>query len=569
MQPPAILAVLLTVVAGGCSRPLPLSPPGPAVGCEEIDAFVNGDLASYENGVEAALTRALSAEWAKSIGVVPVPAVAAFWKVETRIENDSALLARSDDLAARIPVAPCPAVARFSRARALLQQAITPVGDAALRHSIIEMEAELSAKNNAFRISLDGERITPQELWKRLAREADPAKRKRIYEAGATARSAAWLDWGYLKLVRLRNELARASGAADYDAYGFRKQGIDRDRFFEQLAEVKRQLAGPYRDALNDLAKAKGIDPAQPWNLPYLEARLGRGDLDTIAGRILPERVIDVARAFYREMGISVPDKSIALDLLPRSGKNGHAGAFIFRWPGAPPLDSPASPTPPADLALFLNITAPVQWNDVDLAIHELGHCVHALNIHATTPFFRRYEPLAAEALGMSLQRLSTTRAFLTSYSLRAAVGDSVSGELAHKAADIEKAERLRQARELLGVLRAVEAERSIYEDPGRDLWDLGRKLQAEYSFSVVPSTRVAWEGQHFLLSPVYVQNYALGMFLAESVAAEGSTTTLSSWEKRVLNYAAPGREFPLESLALRLVGQGIQPDAAAKLLGP
>ncbi len=542
--------------------------------CDTLDRFVVVELGAHQQRIDVAFGRAMAAQWRAVTGGGASEEVVRAWRAVDDTTNDDSIAARAQSLSAELPRArrQCPPVAaRFERAAAIVRQSQRPANLAPELAAVHVLEARLTSESNAFRIPFEGQPLTPQEVQKQLAREEDRARRRALFDAGEHARGRFWLEHGFRELLHARNRLARAAGYPDFDAYGFAWRGIDRDQYFARLAALKRRLAPRFRDALLEQARRLGLASVEPWDVQYLKNHFARADLDAVASSMTPAQAFDLALAFYDRLGIAVPLDRITLDLLPRAGKNGHAATYIFRWPGGPSLVEIFGPHPPVerDVAFFSNLRAPLQWNDVELLVHELGHCIHALSIRQPVAYFRPYDLMSSEALGVTLQRLAASPRFLTSDRFKRVVGDPLADRIARTLPAIEAGERLKQSSELLGVLFATELERAMYADPDQDFDALAERLGREY-WGSIPTGR--WDSEHFLSAPVYLQNYVIGMLLAEDVSRSVASDD-ARWgdlgRTVVERFMAPGREKPFGALATDWLRRPLDESAAASMLDP
>jgi hypothetical protein len=161
---------------------------------------------------------------------------------------------------------------------------------------------------------------------------------------------------------------------------------------------------------------------------------------------------------------------------------------------------------------------------------------------------------MQTEALCMALQRTTVSANFLRRLD---------------PALDVEKvsrAERFRQASALLWLLLFTELERHIYEHPEADPAYAYARLVSEYFGVSIAPEHASWDSEH-LLNGVYLQNYVLGMVLAEDL----SRRNLSGPElgRRFRDAMATGRAHSFEALAEKLLGEPLSEKAASGLHGP
>ncbi len=136
-----------------------------------------------------------------------------------------------------------------------------------------------------------------------------------------------------------------------------------------------------------------------------------------------------------------------------------------------------------------------------------------------------------------------------------------------------ERASRQAQAMNLVRQVFFSEFENEIYAHPEVDYEDLWARLHQQYFGVRLGPDTAAWDVEHYVSSPVYIQNYAIGIIMVEqlykSIQTEFKTRdqTVAIGTKLKRKYFAPGSEYDYLELTQRFTGEPLSANAALDLL--
>lgn len=381
--------------------------------------------------------------------------------------------------------------------------------DPAVLADIVRREEEIESSFNAFRATLDGERVTENDLRRRLREERDPAARRAAWEA--SKQIGALVHERLIDLVRLRNREARRLGYRDFYAMSLELQELDERVLFDTLGRLKSLSEAPFRAmkaALDGgLADRWGLKAAEftPWPWMYgdpffQEAPPGAAEVDLDAvfeGADLEKLTLDT----FAALGLPVDDLFARSDLYEKEGKCQHAFCTHIDRKG--------------DVRVLCNVKPDEYW--MSTLLHEFGHAAYDKFLDPALPFTLRQpaHTLSTEAIAMLMGRLTRDSAWLER---QAGVP---APEARRIAAEVARALRVGQLIFVRWGMLVVHFERELYRDPERDLNTLWWSMAEDFQGVRPPAGRNApdWASKiHFSGAPVYYQNYLLGEMTASQL---------------------------------------------------
>ena len=338
---------------------------------------------------------------------------------------------------------------------------------------------------------VDGEPIARLAILGRLAREADPARRRELFRALEPVWRVVDGDGGAASPYRalLRDAAARYSRDGSPLAANAAALGID-PRAVESWCVG---ILDAWRDAAGD------ADPIEPWDWWWAAGEAERGLTDEIpVGRLLP-----IARGHAASLGADVDALGIRFDLEPRAGRppvpvaSTEFGARPRRQARG---DSTGQPW------VFASYTQGGLGELTEL-VHEVGHAIHIAAIR-TRPAFADWPDSDAltEAIAEVLA-LDTAEPAWQQAHLGAATTEreSIRGRYADVALDAAWA---------LFEIRLLAAP----DQRPNDVWT---SITREW-LGIAPHPEWAWwaiRGQ-LVSDPGYMANYAIGAVLAADLRA-------------------------------------------------
>lgn len=549
----------------------------PELVCKKLEDFFKFDLARYQERIDDASQSYQNEQWkietADKSGSLKRLSLL-FEALQTSLYDQGTFdkVVRLNRQISGLKVTNCVWVSRLIRVERMLRANIlTDSAIAAKERANQDWQDRLQGESNNFRVQLPDE-VEPVSMalfTKKLAATGDKASREKLFKSFGSARAKKWLELGFRDLLVARNEEARMAGFPDYYAYRFFRNGLDLNGYWDILKEVKAKLAPRAQLLLRELGQQHGVSKVEPWDFRYLREQSSSGVLNPWFAMLSENGPMEVAKKFYAELGFSLDDYGFKSDLLPRPGKNTHAFAMTVVFPRADD-DGQLLREPVPDIRFLANLKKPVRWEDISTIIHELGHAIHSGEVRQPVAVFRGTDSVPTEAIAMALERFANSPQFLqdTLVEFCKVPWRESNGPLKRHV----KAARLEQAFTLLRQLFFTEFERSLYTNPDADFGQVWAKLSKEYwGFEVEPE-HADWDIDHYLMAPVYVQNYALGILMVEQIleASQGDYSSLA--RKRLLGdrirdtWFHPGTEFDYLELTERLTGKKLSAMAALRL---
>ena len=467
----------------------------------------------------------------------------------------------------------CPSLSKLYRAKQLLETSIL------IDSKVVQKEKEnqdrqdaMMNQSNAFRIEIPGETepVSKALYGKKLRSTEDRKTRQELYQKYNSARAKKWAEWGFKELVKARNDEGQLAGFKNYYEYRFFRNQLDYKNYRAQVQEIKTKLAPKVRRVLSKLGKQFKIIKVEAWDMGYLREKSASGEVNEYLQKVPEKSVLDMARRFYSSLGIDIDSYQFTMDLYPRPGKNTHAFAMGVV---APHVDSQGKllAEPKSDIRFLANLKQPVKWEDTSTVIHELGHAIHFGEIRQPLGIFRGFGSVETEAIAMTLERMSDSSEFLQAVLPEfTGVTKSTLSPILKKQA---KAAELEQAFVLLRQVFFSDFEHEVYLNPDQDYAALWSKMHQEYWGVDVPVEYADWDVEHFLMAPVYVQNYAIGILMVEQIYAsilkefKTSYKTTKIGDKLRAKYFAPGLEYDYLALTQTFTGKPLTAEAALRLI--
>lgn len=413
-----------------------------------------------------------------------------------------------------------------------------------------------------YRARVDGRALSGNDVRNALKQSSDAAYRQRVWEADKAVAREVRDD--LVQLVRLRNDVARSLGFADYYVMSLElaeQRADDLAALFDRLDAATRGPFGRAKQEIDTaLARRYGVAPTdlRPWHYedPFFQETPRVFDVDF--DRYYKDRdVVETARGFFEGIGLDVRSILERSDLYEKPGKEQHAYCLDIDRSG--------------DVRVLANVQHDENW--AGTMLHELGHAVYDRYIDAGLPFLLREHAhvFATEAVAMLFGRLSKDGEWI----------DRMFGVSTHEREGLvresERNSRLSQLVFARWCQVMVRFERALYADPDDDLnrvwWDLVEQYQA------VPRpgdrNEPDWAAKiHIVSAPVYYHNYMLGELFASQLDHTIQTRVLHAGNGRasfVGQHAvgeflrekvfAAGKRWRWDELVLRATGEPLNPE--------
>ena len=371
---------------------------------------------------------------------------------------------------------------------------------------IVDLGTNIEKKFSTFRGTIDGQKVTTNEIKEILKTETASARRQKAWLASKQVGPVVAAD--LVELVKLRNQAAREVGFENYHTLSLTTAEQDvkeMDEIFNKLYELTNEPFAKLKADLDRILAAKygvAVDELMPWHYhdPFFQESPLVYDLDLDA-YYKDKDVKELAEKFYAGLGLPVESILKHSDLYEREGKNPHAFSTDIDRQG--------------DVRILCNLKNDEQW--METILHELGHAVYDKYHDPNVPYLLR-EPahiFTTEAIAMFFGRLSRNGAWMQQML-------QLSDE---QRADIEKVSnkyaRLKQLIFVRWAMVMYDFEKHLYANPEQNLNSLWWKLVEKYQFVKKPKGRTEpdWASKiHFTIAPCYYHNYVLGELSASQL---------------------------------------------------
>jgi peptidyl-dipeptidase A len=375
------------------------------------------------------------------------------------------------------------------------------------RKQIVEMSSAVESDFASFRPTLNGKKVSDNDIQEVLRTSDDEATRRSAWEASKEIGKV--VAPRVRELARLRNQAARNLGYSDFYRMSLELQELDETWLFGLFDELATLTDAPFTKWKADLdAKLRdrfATSELAPWHYadPFFQALPpdGRVSLDNV---LLDKDAAEMAKKTFGSWNIDLTEVLEASDLYPRANKCQHAFCLDVDRSGK-------------DIRILANVTPGENWMEVML--HESGHAAYDVSIDQKLPYLLRRPThiFVTEAAALLSGRLVRDPMWLESI---AEVDRSEISKLKDSLVAANAAQSMLFARWCLVM---THFERDLYADPEADLDRRWWELVERFQLVAPPDGRVApdWASKiHLAVAPVYYQNYLLGDVLASQLIA-------------------------------------------------
>ncbi len=378
--------------------------------------------------------------------------------------------------------------------------------DAELMERIVELSTKIEKDFSTFRGSIEGQKVTDNQIREILKTETDSVKRKAAWEASKQVGQAVAED--VIELVKLRNQAARKVGFDNYHTMrlSLGEQDVKEiDKIFDELYELTSDPFLLLKLELDGILAEKyeaDMMRLMPWHYhdPFFQETPLVYELD-LDGFYEDKDVKELATKFYAGIGLPIDSILARSDLYEREGKNPHAFCTDINKEG--------------DVRVLCNLKNNEQW--METILHESGHGVYDLYQDPKVPYLLR-EPahiFTTEAIAMLFGRLSRDAGWMGDMM---GLTDEQKEEIAKVSGKYAQLKQLIFAR---WAMVMYNFEKELYANPEQDLNKLWWDMVEKYQFVNRPADRDQpdWAAKiHIATAPCYYHNYALGELLASQL---------------------------------------------------
>jgi peptidyl-dipeptidase A len=368
-----------------------------------------------------------------------------------------------------------------------------------LLSKLVSSASEIEQIFTTFRGNIDGKEYSDNELIEVMGKENDSLKRQKIWQAMKQVGAAVAPK--LIKLAGLRNEAAKKLGYENYWEMKIYLEEHNPQELLEIFAELEKVTDEPFKQMKNkldsELAQRFKIKPEEmmPWhyNNPFFQAAppSDKINLDEFYRNFEKEKIVELAKTFYADLGLPVEDILQRSDLFERDGKNQHAFSTAIDRQG--------------DVRILTNLSPTAE--QMDTLLHELGHAVYSKHLDFSLPFNVREvaHAFTTEAVAMLFGALAKNPTWMMTY---AGANEKRVKEMKEAILEQRRREQLIFARWSMVMFYF---EKALYTDPHQYLnktwWDLFEQLQLMKR----PEGRNSadWASKiHFSIAPVYYHKH-------------------------------------------------------------
>lgn len=435
-----------------------------------------------------------------------------------------------------------------------------------LLKKMVALSNKVEKAFNVARAQVDGKELKDSEVRRVLKESKDSGRRKAVWEAAKVVGATVAAD--LKELVKERNEAARQLGFPNYHALQLHlneQNGADVLRLFDELDAMTRAPFAAAKAELDEkLAKDCGVKPSDlmPWHYhdPFFQEAPAVYAV-SLDQPYLKADLLQLARDFYKGIGLPIADVIARSDLYEKPGKSPHAFCTDIDREG--------------DVRVLANIVPNEYW--MGTMLHELGHSVYSSkNIPASLPYLLRTEAhiLTTEGVAMMFERFSKQSNWLDKMGVKI-----------ENPAEFDSTARKVRRNQLLIFSRWCQVmlrfEKSMYENPDQDLNALWWDLVARYQLLKKPLNRNAPDYAskiHIVVAPVYYHNYQMGQLFASQLHRAIVKELYPGADARNVIYNdnpkvggfmnakvfAPGRSLPWNELTKFATGETLNPKGFA-----
>ena len=439
--------------------------------------------------------------------------------------------------------------------------------DPELSKRIVSLEADVEQIFNTHRSLVGGKETTENEVRKILTDTKDSNQAREAWRGYMQVGQK--VNAKLTELVKLRNQVAKKLGYANYFTMKLDEQELEEKelfRIFDELDELTRAPFTALKEEIDammlkrfSLAKAD-LRPWHTGDLFFQEAPvLGGVNLDEM---IQSKDPVKLSADHYESMGMEVRGILARSDLYEKEGKSPHAFC--------------TSIDRDQDVRVLCNVKPNANW--MDTVHHEIGHAVYDQYIAKDVPFIL-HEPshiLTTEGIAMLFGAITKNEEFISKI---ISLPESELAKFTAAGRRSLRAEKLIFSRWTQVMLRF---EQAMYDNPDQDLNKLWWSLKKRYQLLNPPNDMSGSDfgaKLHIVAAPVYYHNYMLGELFATQLHSHIAKTVIGVdsphrtafvGSKQAGQYLrdkvfAPGNLYRWDDLTRRVTGEPLSAKAFAQ----
>jgi peptidyl-dipeptidase A len=389
----------------------------------------------------------------------------------------------------------------------LYNQYLSNQTDTALLNSITKLQTQIVQKYNNYRAIVGKDTFTDNQVEETLKSSTDSKKLKDVWNAHKKIGPLVSED--IIKLVKLRNELAKKLGFNNYHEMSLKLNEQDPEDILKTFNELDSLTSGSFTELKSQMddyfAKRYKIkkEELMPWhyqNRFFQEApKIYSVDLDKY---YKDKDIVKLTEDYYSGIGLDITGMLKKSDLFEKKGKCQHA--FCIN------IDREK-----IDTRVLCNVTKSENW--MNTMLHEFGHAVYEKYYDTSLPWILKSpaHTFTTEAIAQMFGKFSSNPQWMYDMKLMD------EKEKAKVADESFKSIRLQMMVFSRWSQVMYRFEKSLYENPDQDLNKLWWDLVEKYQLLKRPEGRNEpdWASKiHIASSPCYYHNYLLGELLASQL---------------------------------------------------
>jgi len=344
---------------------------------------------------------------------------------------------------------------------------------------------KLSGILNSHRSHIDGKEVTSLNIQQILSESPDRELRKKAFLARAQV-NKPMIEGGFIDLLNLRKDYAKAYGAENYVSLSLEKQDLNKEIFTgwekavnKKLPELKRVRAKYAKQYLQD-------DTVYPWDEDYIRSRLA----PVLNTQINMTNFYDYIRTFFAHFGYNLDEYNITYDLFSRKNKS--------EWGYNFPIETAK------DSRILANIKD--RFHEFRVLLHETGHALHSyLNDPEKVVLNMGISGIISEGIANLFGGFMSKPLFYQQF-----FGDDL------KAAEKQfSALKEWQKAHILQPVPGILFDQRLYTTPiktAEDIHTLKRTLDQDLGATAPYGDEPVWAYRiHHTTHPVYLHNYFMG----------------------------------------------------------
>lgn len=364
-------------------------------------------------------------------------------------------------------------------------------GDERLRSEMSTLWNELHYVISTHRTQIDGALLSEREVRTGLRTLMSEERRQEIWQRYMAIGEK--VAPGLLQLVRMRNQVAKEKGFADFFEMKLFSQEVDWNEIADQITQLRGQLDRDYRVAKEKVDRdvldryCKLSSQIQPWH--YTHPFIAHGYTPESPMMWDISQLSDRLSVWLARAGIIIKHTLKSADWLGRSGKS-QANCCLNIDRGN-------------DIRVMGNVDS--NHDGLRLYLHEIGHAVYESQIDRQLPFALRQPAhiFLSEAVALLFERLKEEDVWLQ----KMGIGSNVCN-LARK---VYRDQRLMR---LYWTMTVVKFERELYRNPEGPLNEIWwREVEAGTGMTRPDNWNYPYWAAiaHLTTLPVYYYNYLFG----------------------------------------------------------